>query len=577
MAGYTACLAHLSDVERDTYLTGLSPGADIDHRGTPFTEQLLRSLLGALLDPATRLPCLGASRFGFATFTGRADFGSATFRGGVDFESATFQDEALFKEANFLDGAWFGSAVFESTNGFSSATFHRQAWFAYATFRKDAQFPAASFGDAVFARAVFQESALFPFVTFKEEVAFYACTLQGDARFDASTFQGSVGFHGTTCEGDASFEGAVFEQPVTLGPLMCAGRVSLSRAMFSGPASVELAAHRLECWRTRWLSTAELRLRHATVDLSQSVLEHPLTIASEPALFTFFDEQPLTEELLANSLGNTVRLESLRGVDTAHLVLSDLDLSRCLFAGAVHLDQLRLEGNCTFASVPPGRRWRRGLPLWFTPRRTLAEEHHWRASRPGGVRGWNAAEGNSRIGPLQLAPIYRALRKSFEDGKHEPGAADFYYGEMEMRRHAEDIPRGERALLRAYWLLSGYGMRASRALVWLAAAMVVTITLLMAFGLPQESPKQQATGVVPPGGGRVTLEIDKDDPQNPTGDRFTGRRFERALNVTLNSVVFRSSGQDLTTAGTYIEMTSRLLEPALLAFAVLAVRGRVKR
>jgi hypothetical protein len=41
--------------------------------------------------------------------------------------------------------------------------------------------------------------------------------------------------------------------------------------------------------------------------------------------------------------------------------------------------------------------------------------------------------------------------------------------------------------------------------------------------------------------------------------------------------VFRSSGQDLTTAGTHIEMTSRLLEPALLALAVLAVRGRIKR
>ncbi|MFJ3623331.1 hypothetical protein ACIPSH_35110 [Streptomyces iakyrus] len=50
-----------------------------------------------------------------------------------------------------------------------------------------------------------------------------------------------------------------------------------------------------------------------------------------------------------------------------------------------------------------------------------------------------------------------------------------------------------------------------------------------------------------------------------------------ALNVTLNSMVFRSSGQDLTTAGAYIEITSRLVEPALLALAVLAVRGRIKR
>ncbi|WP_408990235.1 hypothetical protein [Streptomyces stelliscabiei] len=107
--------------------------------------------------------------------------------------------------------------------------------------------------------------------------------------------------------------------------------------------------------------------------------------------------------------------------------------------------------------------------------------------------------------------------------------------------------------------------------------MCLTVMMLMAFGLAQDTPKQTATGTVPAGGGTVTFEIDKDDPRNPTGDRFTGERFEKAVSVTLNSVVFRSSGQDLTTAGTYIEMTSRLTEPVLLGLAVLAVRNRVKR
>ncbi|MGA5143214.1 hypothetical protein [Streptomyces azureus] len=45
----------------------------------------------------------------------------------------------------------------------------------------------------------------------------------------------------------------------------------------------------------------------------------------------------------------------------------------------------------------------------------------------------------------------------------------------------------------------------------------------------------------------------------------------------INSVIFRSSGHDLTTTGTYAEMTSRLVEPILLGLAVLAVRSRVKR
>ncbi|MEV4872078.1 hypothetical protein AB0K90_23570 [Streptomyces syringium] len=58
---------------------------------------------------------------------------------------------------------------------------------------------------------------------------------------------------------------------------------------------------------------------------------------------------------------------------------------------------------------------------------------------------------------------------------------------------------------------------------------------------------------------------------------MTWKRAEKAARVAVNSVVFRSSGQNLTTAGTYIEMTSRLLEPTLLTLAVLAVRGRIKR
>ncbi|MFH9371338.1 hypothetical protein ACH4K8_37420 [Streptomyces anulatus] len=309
-----------------------------------------------------------------------------------------------------------------------------------------------------------------------------------------------------------------------------------------------------------------------------SRFEYPLTIAAEPDPFVLTNGSELAETTLAGAPGPGVRVASLRGVDAAHLVLADVDLSGCLFTGTVHLDQLRLEGACTFDTAPSSVRWRRWPPVRFTERRVLAEEHHWRAGQPGAVRGWNVAVlGAGRAGPLQLAPVYRALRKAFEDGKHEPGAADFYYGEMEMRRHADDIPRTERGLLTGYWALSGYGLRASRALAWLGASMLLTIVLLMAFGLAQDTPKQTATGTVPAGGGKVTFEIDKDDPQNPTGDRFTGERFEKALNVTLNSVVFRSSGQDLTTAGTYIEMTSRLTEPVLLGLAVLAVRNRVKR
>ncbi|MFC5904236.1 pentapeptide repeat-containing protein [Streptomyces zhihengii] len=529
---------------------------------------MLASLLLAVCDLATGHPRFGIADFCSATFQAGADFGSATFQGRPNFRRATFQAGVDFGLATFQEGVNFDSATFQGLASFMSASFLGSADFGSASYQSDAWFMSASFqGPAWFMSASFLGSANFDSAAFSGPAWFMSAIFRGDAWFGSATFQT-----------DARFESAVFEQEVSLGPLVCAGRLKLSGAVFGGPATLLIAAHRLECRRTRWSSTASLQLRYATVDFDHAVFEYPLTIAAQAAAFTLLDGRAIDEQMLAHAPDAGVRIATLRGVDAAHLVLADVDLAGCLLLGTVHLDQLRLEGACTFDTTPTAVQWRGRRPVRFTPRRTLAEEQHWRASRPGAAPGWNTAVlGAWRAGPLQLAPVYRALRKAFEDGKHEPGAADFYYGEMEMRRHADDIPRSERGLLTAYWALSGYGLRASRALCWLAATMLVTIVLLMGFGLPQDTPKQQATGTVPAGGGKVTFEIGKDDPLNPAGDRFTGKRFEKALSVTLNSVVFRSSGQDLTTTGTYIEMTSRLVEPALLALAVLAVRGRIKR
>ncbi|MGY1454807.1 pentapeptide repeat-containing protein [Streptomyces sp. SS8] len=554
VTGHTACLAHLDEADRAAYLAGLSPGTELDHSGTPFTTDLLSRLLGALHDPATGWPRLGAARFDQAIFIGIAWFAGASFAGHASFNKATFTDVAQFNGASFAGHASFDEATFTDMAQFNMTSFAGHAWFGEATFAGHAWF-----GEATFA---------------------------GHAWFGEATFAGDTWFGGASFSGNVWFNEARFETAAQLGPLVCGGMVELGGAVFGAPVAVEIAAERLSLWRTRWASTAALRLRYAKVDLTGAVLEHPLTLAVEPAPFTIPLSSPLSEEVLT-SRDAGVRVVALGGVDAAHLTLTDADLSECRFAGAVHLDQLRVGGRADFARPPAG--WhRRGLvPARWSRRQTLAEEHHWRAATARratpaeATRGWQPGphhpDAQYPPGPRTVATLYRALRKAFEDGKDEPGAADFYYGEMEMRRHDTTRPWGERALLAAYWAVSGYGLRAARALTWLGATMLVTVVLLMGFGIPEDSPKQEATGTVPPGGGTVALTIGKADPQNPTGDRFTGERFEKALNVTLNSVVFRSSGQDLTTAGTYTEMASRLVEPVLLGLAVLAVRNRVKR
>jgi uncharacterized protein YjbI with pentapeptide repeats len=426
--GHTACLAHLNDTDRDAYLAGLTPGTDIDHRGTPFTEPLLN----ALHDPTTGHPRLGTAKFESATFEGDAWFGSAAFEGEAQFRSATFEGAAGFELATFQGDVGFELATFQGDVGFELATFQGDVGLESVTFQRDAWFESVTFqGAARFASATFQGDAWFEKVTFQGDARFESVSFQGYAWFRSAAFESYAWFGSVTFQRDARFTSATFERWVSLGPLVCAGRVSLSGAVFNGPATLSFAARRLECRRTRWLSTAEVRLRYTSVDFAHAVFEYPLTIAAETDPFVLPGGQLLEEQALAHTPDVTVRIASLRGVDAAHLVLADVDLSGCLFTGTVHLDQVRLEGDCCFDTIPPGTHWRRGRPARFTPRRTLAEEHHWRAKQPDAVPGWNVAVlGAGRAGPAQLAPVYRALRKAFEDSKNEPGAADFYYGEM---------------------------------------------------------------------------------------------------------------------------------------------------
>ncbi|WP_244176749.1 pentapeptide repeat-containing protein [Streptomyces albus] len=451
------------------------------------------------------------------------------------------------------------------------------------TFSGDAEFDGVAFsGDARFGGVAFSGDARFGGVAFSGGARFGGAAFSGDAEFDGATFSGDAGFGEVIFSGDARFKGARFEATARLGPLVCGATLVLDGALFSEPTTLEAAACAVTCDRTRWASTATLRFRHAELDLSDAVLEFPLMVTARPTPFPSLVD--LLPETLVSGRDPGVRLTSVDGVDAAHLVLHDIDLSACRFAGAVHLDQLRVDGWCTFATTPTGVRWHRLVPRWWSLRSTLAEEHHWRARRlhATAARGWTPPprEDTPALKPAALAALYRQVRKSLEDGKNEPDAADFYYGECEMRRHDTTRSRGERALLTAYWALSGYGLRAGRALAWLLGAMTVTLLALLLWGLPVDDPKPTTTGRQVAVGQEVNLITDTPNPANPTGswpERITTERFEKALRVVINSVVFRSSGQDLTTAGTYTEMASRLAEPVLLGLAVLAIRSRVKR
>ncbi|MER5858191.1 pentapeptide repeat-containing protein [Streptomyces sp900105245] len=123
---------------------------------------------------------------------------------------------------------------------------------------------------------------LFVAATFARNAQLGSTSFEGGAKFNSATFQNSVRFELATFQEDAQFEQATFERSASLGPLACARRVKLSGAEFRGPVTLSFAARRLDCRRTRWSSTAEVRLRYAMVDFAHAVFEYPLTIAAEP-------------------------------------------------------------------------------------------------------------------------------------------------------------------------------------------------------------------------------------------------------------------------------------------------------
>lgn len=95
----------------------------------------------------------------------------------------------------------------------------------------------------------------------------------------------------------------------------------------------------------------------------------------------------------------------------------------------------------------------------------------------------------------QIAGIYRGLRRGREMTGNEPGAADFYYGEMEMRRHAARrqvprLPTTEWWILSVYWLTCGYCLRAWRTVMVLLFVFAGSTILLFSFGFDDQQSRK---------------------------------------------------------------------------------------
>ena len=513
----------------DADLQQLADKGTIDVHGMRVSSDRLECILAAARRYGDGKPLLRDANFRMATFEGAAHFDEATFEGAAHFDEATFKGETHFDVATFGRRANFRKATFRGVVHFRQAVFSGKVHFEQATFEREAHFPEATFErTARFQDAVFKGFAHFPDVTF--------------------------GMH-------AVFRGADLKEGFRLGPAVVAGRLVLDEASL-GNVDMRVSTRLLCCLRTRFHDPAHLKVRWADIHLDEAVFDRASTLALSPSWSEVREMelpppcngiQPGSAEVMAKEEAGASpampRLASLRGADVASLTLADINLKFCDFKSALRLDQLRLATLCPFDEPPEGWRW--------TKRIMIREERYWRLTGPkpadwrdehvkrnaeeASTDGVETNEARRRSEALRLAKIYRALRKGREDEGNAPGAGDFYYGEMEMRRHGEESGP-ERAIISLYWLVSGYGLRASRALI----ALVVTVLLFTCL---------------------FSIAGIRD------GNFWDDLVF--SLQSTTN--LLRGPAEDIPIEGELLEIGLRLLGPLFFGLALLSLRGRVKR
>ena len=493
-------------------------------RGAHVGARTLRAIARAAAKGQIALDCrratfVDAVNLGDVVFA-TVDFTDAVFQHGLRLEGVRFSKRTSFDRVRSSD-FFLRGASFEGTAGFrglraANLSIRETTFARYASF-DEAELGFGSFRDVEFlADARFRSlksrgPLIMRTVHFKEAASFNKGSLP-QMSFPGCRFEGPLHTKGLIVDGNLAFPGAHFKNTRTLD--LCAGSwVSLQNTNFARPVSVTVKCPALDATGASFEQGVDIALRdNARATFSGAALGGVSLIASRPS-----------------EGGATARIESMDGMRVGHLTLEGLDLSECGFARLHRLADVLINGRGQLALAPERIKG-------AYRREVLADELELR-SAPSDDLARRKRRASS------VADVYRAMRKARESSHDYPGAADFYYGEMEMRR-AGSTNRLEWMILALYWLCSGYGMRAGRAVLSYAILVLLFAAGFQAFGFAQS-----------PG-------------------------FVHALAWTMTtsiSLTRSTEAVDLTTAGMYLNVLVRLTGPALIGLAVLALRSRVRR
>jgi hypothetical protein len=231
------------------------------------------------------------------------------------------------------------------------------------------------------------------------------------------------------------------------------------------------------------------------------------------------------------------QIKTMQGADAGNITFAHVDMRTCVLSSAHNLSTVRLEGTVEFLRSP-----------WpTTRRRCIADEFAWRATTNRvRSRRWKRTDiPRVILRTSEIAAVYRSLRHAYETRSDQPGAADFYYGEMEMRRNTVDAGIAERIIVSVYWLISRYALRAWRVCTSIALVLVSGGYAMARWGFA-----------------------------SPMSFRSGFMQFMRSAVPGLRPTYHDGM---IAPVGWVLQIASIVLLPLLLALLLLALRNRVRR
>jgi uncharacterized protein YjbI with pentapeptide repeats len=511
--------------------------------------------------------------FNDATFTKEADFKGATFTKEADFNNATFTKEANFNGATFAEQAGFYGAKFAEGVDFSGAKFAAKAYFSDATFTKEVGFMGAIFNkEADFMKAKFTEGAFFFDAKFVKEAKFYETTFAKEAKFTVATFAKKAGFNGAKFTEEVDFRNATFAKEAIFIGAAFIEDAHFSNATFTKEADFSVATFAKEAnfykakfsEETDFIGTTFTKgANFARTLFKKGVVDFRYSRFFDRTLFVGFKEKKKKTTNIFQGIKVDFRNVDVTPPDA--IIFRDADLSRCLLQGT-RVDKIEFTGvkwNKISGKLGYSR-------VGIYDAKVLLES--------------DKGKKNKEMDWEHVERVYRDLKKNHEENRDYERAGDFHYGEKEMRRRNPNTPGFHRFILHLYRLISGYGERYIRPLVWALVLLIACTIGYMALGI---GPKGIETKSIETKG-METKSMESKDVETKDVETKEGVRLLKITSIKdwitvglyslqVMMLLRPTELQPIGVASSGLKVFQSIAGPIIIGLFALAIRQRMKR